>query len=92
MTGPDIKVIRSSDIAACPVHSLSPAHYHANGTCRCRGWATERIETVIYHGTIENRVAGSRVPYTEWRCDHHHPTKAQAEDCAIAELERRDSQ
>lgn len=29
------KIIRSSDIAACPKTSLLPGHYHADGVCRC---------------------------------------------------------
>jgi hypothetical protein len=31
----DIKVIRFSDIGRCPKQSLLPAHYRADGTCRC---------------------------------------------------------
>jgi hypothetical protein len=53
-------------------------------------WATERIETVIYHGTLMEPVPGSHVPYTAWRCGHDHALKGEAEDCAITELERRE--
>jgi hypothetical protein len=29
----NVKVVQASDIARCPVHSLLPAHYRADGTC-----------------------------------------------------------
>lgn len=29
------KVISSADIDACPIRSLSPAHYHDDGSCKC---------------------------------------------------------
>ena len=28
--------IKFSDIAKCPIHSLSPRHYHEDGTCACQ--------------------------------------------------------
>ncbi len=28
-------VIKASDIARCPKRSLAPAHYRADGTCKC---------------------------------------------------------
>lgn len=31
----NVKTIRMSDVAACPKHSLLPAHFHADGSCRC---------------------------------------------------------
>lgn len=31
----DTKVIRSSDVARCPISSLLPSHYREDGSCRC---------------------------------------------------------
>lgn len=33
--GPRTFTVRSSDIAACPIQSLSPSHYREDGTCLC---------------------------------------------------------
>lgn len=30
----EVKIVRSSQIAACPIHSLEPRHYR-RGTCAC---------------------------------------------------------
>lgn len=35
MPGPEVKIVRMSDIGRCTKTSLSPAHYYADGTCRC---------------------------------------------------------
>ena len=32
----EIRIINSRDVAACPITSLSPAHYRDDGTCKCR--------------------------------------------------------
>jgi len=31
----EIRIINSRDIVACPITSLSPAHYRDDGSCRC---------------------------------------------------------
>jgi hypothetical protein len=31
----EIRIVKSSDVAACPITSLSPAHYRNDGSCRC---------------------------------------------------------
>jgi hypothetical protein len=31
----DIRIVKRSDITACPKLSLSPAHYRDDGSCRC---------------------------------------------------------
>lgn len=36
--------ISSADIGRCPKRSLLPAHYRADGTCKCRPVAPERKE------------------------------------------------
>lgn len=38
-------VIRISDVARCPIRSLSPAHYREDGTCRCDQDETLRVIT-----------------------------------------------
>jgi hypothetical protein len=34
-TGPNVKILKHSDIQRCPVRSLSAEHYNADGTCKC---------------------------------------------------------
>jgi hypothetical protein len=31
----EIRIINSTDVAACPKQSLLPQHYHDDGTCKC---------------------------------------------------------
>jgi hypothetical protein len=31
----EIRIVKHSDIKRCPITSLSPAHYNADGTCHC---------------------------------------------------------
>ncbi len=37
----EIRIVRHSDIAACPITSLSASHYRDDGTCRCAETAAE---------------------------------------------------
>lgn len=41
-----VRVVRGSDVAACPKFSLLPAHYRDDGTCRCadRDLARARVD------------------------------------------------
>jgi hypothetical protein len=31
----EIKIVKSSDLARCPIRSFDPKHYHPSGACRC---------------------------------------------------------
>lgn len=44
-TGTRINVIKRSDIARCPISSLSAEHYNADGSCKCVNPAPSRAST-----------------------------------------------
>jgi len=46
MSKPDIKVISSKDIQACPLMRLDPAHYSPTGNCYC-GVAEGKTEAQV---------------------------------------------
>jgi hypothetical protein len=48
-----VRILKSSDVAACPKTSLLPAHYRDDGTCRCDETAQAQAE-----------VAAARAAYT----------------------------
>jgi hypothetical protein len=49
----EIRIVTSSDVAACPITSLSASHYRNDGSCRC----TE--------STAEAEVAAAKAAFTE---------------------------
>lgn len=34
--GPEVKVIKASDVAKCPKMSFLPSHYNKDGACKCK--------------------------------------------------------
>lgn len=40
----EVRIVTSNDVAACPKMSLSPAHYHDDGSCRCDERADAQTE------------------------------------------------
>jgi hypothetical protein len=49
----EIRIIKSSDVAACPITSLSVSHYRDDGSCRCTA------------STAEAEVAAAKAAFTE---------------------------
>ena len=47
---PMVKVIRSSDIGACPTQRLDVQHYRPDGTCMCCPPRDESLEPQIVRG------------------------------------------
>jgi hypothetical protein len=39
----EIHIIKRSDMARCPKHSMSPQHYRDDGTCRCNEQAEAEV-------------------------------------------------
>jgi hypothetical protein len=56
--------IKLSDVARCPLHSVSASHYRPDGSCRCQPFTRETATAVLLDRLSHCDDCG---------CSHDHP-------------------
>jgi hypothetical protein len=60
----EIRIVKSSDVAACPKTSLLPGHYRDDGSCRCDEREIAKAEVDRLRTEVNVEIARLRAVYT----------------------------